>query len=240
MATQTQVDVVMPQMGVSVWEGTIIKWLEQPGESIGQDEPLLEDSTDKVDTEVPSPAPAFCRRSWSRRARRSRSERGSPSSRRRALPAQRQHLSKPTSRSPRLRRAARGPAHFAPPESQPEPVASAPAAAPVPVPGHSAGDWNGKFVSPVVARIASEHGVDPGAVTGTGAGGRVTKKDILAFIESGRCRRLRPAAGARRARPRAHPPAPLPPTRACTLAAGTCTGSRSAGRTPSPARRSSR
>src|SRR6266852_1132051 len=55
MATNTQVDVVMPQMGVSVSEGTIIKWLKQAGETVEQDEPLLEISTDKVDTEVPSP-----------------------------------------------------------------------------------------------------------------------------------------------------------------------------------------
>src|SRR5205085_8543085 len=55
MATGTQVDVVMPQMGVSVSEGTVTKWLKQPGETVEQDEPLLEISTDKVDTEVPSP-----------------------------------------------------------------------------------------------------------------------------------------------------------------------------------------
>src|SRR5215208_1426081 len=55
MATGTTVEVVMPQMGVSVSEGTITKWLKQPGESIAADEPLLEISTDKVDTEVPSP-----------------------------------------------------------------------------------------------------------------------------------------------------------------------------------------
>ena len=55
MATGTQIEVVMPQMGVSVSEGTITKWLKQPGEAIAQDEPLLEISTDKVDTEVPSP-----------------------------------------------------------------------------------------------------------------------------------------------------------------------------------------
>src|SRR6478672_3443895 len=55
MATQTQIDVVMPQMGVSVSEGTVTKWLKQPGETVGLDEPLLEISTDKVDTEVPSP-----------------------------------------------------------------------------------------------------------------------------------------------------------------------------------------
>ncbi len=55
MATGTVVDVVMPQMGVSVSEGTITKWLKQEGEAIEADEPLLEISTDKVDTEVPSP-----------------------------------------------------------------------------------------------------------------------------------------------------------------------------------------
>src|SRR5579864_3797581 len=56
MATDTAVDVVMPQMGVSVSEGTITKWLKREGERIEADEPLLEISTDKVDTEVPSPA----------------------------------------------------------------------------------------------------------------------------------------------------------------------------------------
>ncbi|HJU36476.1 MAG TPA: lipoyl domain-containing protein, partial [Gaiellaceae bacterium] len=56
MATETAVDVVMPQMGVSVSEGTITRWLKQEGEQIEADEPLLEISTDKVDTEVPSPA----------------------------------------------------------------------------------------------------------------------------------------------------------------------------------------
>src|SRR3954447_7965845 len=56
MATETAVDVVMPQMGVSVSEGTITKWLKAEGEHVESDEPLLEISTDKVDTEVPSPA----------------------------------------------------------------------------------------------------------------------------------------------------------------------------------------
>src|SRR5215211_4054358 len=55
MATGTTVEVVMPQMGVSVSEGTITKWLKQPGEPVTADEPLLEISTDKVDTEVPAP-----------------------------------------------------------------------------------------------------------------------------------------------------------------------------------------
>jgi pyruvate dehydrogenase E2 component (dihydrolipoamide acetyltransferase) len=55
VSTGTQIEVVMPQMGVSVSEGTVTKWLKQVGEPIGRDEPLLEISTDKVDTEVPSP-----------------------------------------------------------------------------------------------------------------------------------------------------------------------------------------
>ena len=55
MATETAIDVVMPQMGVSVSEGTITKWLKQQGDQVEADEPLLEISTDKVDTEVPSP-----------------------------------------------------------------------------------------------------------------------------------------------------------------------------------------
>src|SRR5881275_1268221 len=55
MATDTAIDVVMPQMGVSVSEGTITRWLKQEGEHVEADEPLLEISTDKVDTEVPSP-----------------------------------------------------------------------------------------------------------------------------------------------------------------------------------------
>ena len=55
MATGTAVDVVMPQMGVSVSEGTVTKWLKNPGDAVAADEPLLEISTDKVDTEVPSP-----------------------------------------------------------------------------------------------------------------------------------------------------------------------------------------
>src|SRR5207253_11112110 len=56
MATETAVDIVMPQMGVSVSEGTITKWLKREGDQVEADEPLLEISTDKVDTEVPSPA----------------------------------------------------------------------------------------------------------------------------------------------------------------------------------------
>jgi 2-oxoglutarate dehydrogenase E2 component (dihydrolipoamide succinyltransferase) len=117
--------------------------------------------------------------------------------------------------------------HYAPPP-EPEPQAEAPAPAeaaapPAAAPPAAAPSGNGKFVSPVVARIASEHGVDPGQVPGTGAGGRVTKKDILAFIESGGpgAAAAAPAPGealqeAPAAPPPPPPPAPAapPPTRA--------------------------
>ena len=190
MATDTQVEVVMPQMGVSVSEGTITKWLKSEGEPIARDESLLEISTDKVDTEIPSPAegvvakilvqegetvevgtvlaviaPEGAAVSAPRGARsRARDRGGGPGGRGRLeLRGRRARGRRRSTRSCRTR----------------SPV-PAPAGAPAPESG------NGRtFVSPVVARIASEHGVDPNAVQGTGTGGRVTKKDILAFVEAG-------------------------------------------------------
>ena len=205
MSTGTQVEVVMPQMGVSVSEGTVTRWLKQPGEAVTLDEPLLEISTDKVDTEVPSPgegvlaeirvqegetvevgtvlaviAPAGARfpLTWrprpatdaaaERRTRRSRSRR------RRFRWQRRKH-------PPHSRLSA-----AAEPPAVEEPVAPAESGSEAPEQQVPAATGNGRtFVSPVVARIAAQHGVDPGVVPGTGQGGRVTKKDILAFIEAG-------------------------------------------------------
>jgi pyruvate/2-oxoglutarate dehydrogenase complex dihydrolipoamide acyltransferase (E2) component len=171
LATGTQIEVVMPQMGVSVAEGTITKWLKQPGETIAQDEPLLEISTDKVDTEVPSPGAGVVAE---------------------ILVAEGETVDVGTVLAV-IAAAGSGvtePAVAPEPEPDlPEP-ASAPlpeAAAPPPGPAPQvAGSGNGRtFISPVVARIAAEHGIDPNAIAGTGTGGRVTKKDILTFIESG-------------------------------------------------------
>jgi 2-oxoglutarate dehydrogenase E2 component (dihydrolipoamide succinyltransferase) len=212
MATGTAVDVVMPQMGVSVSEGTITKWLKQVGDQIEADETLLEISTDKVDTEVPSPASGVV------------SE---------ILVAEGETVEVGTL----LARvggevAASGGGAAAPTEPATQPAADAAeasasegtTAAPEkeqplsPPTERAAGDENGKaFVSPVVARIASEHGIDPAQVPGSGTGGRVTKKDILAFIESGAAAPpvQPPAAPAPEA-----PPAPqAPPTPAPTAAA---------------------
>ncbi len=226
MSTGMQTEVVMPQMGVSVSEGTVTKWLKQVGEAIGRDEPLLEISTDKVDTEVPSPAEGVVAQILVEEG--ATVEVGTVL----ALIAPAGAEVTPPVSAP----AAPAPQE-APPAPAPEPVAAAPAPAPAPpapaappepapappavAPQTAAG--NGRtFVSPVVARIAAEHGIDPSVVPGTGTGGRVTKKDILTFIESGAAApplstpELPPAAAAQPPPPAAEPvaaaaePAPAP------------------------------
>ena len=206
MATGTAIDVVMPQMGVSVSEGTITKWLKNEGETIQADEPLLEISTDKVDTEVPSPGTGIVQKILVQEgetvdvgtklaviapegvevAAEEEPEAAPPE------PATAQAAAEADASS-----SAETPAPTAPPE----PAPPAPAATDV--------SGNGKtFVSPVVARIAAEHGVDVGSVPGTGQGGRVTKKDILAFIEQGAPAAPAPAAPA--APPEQSEPRPAP------------------------------
>ena len=185
MATETAVDVVMPQMGVSVSEGTITRWLKQEGEQIEADEPLLEISTDKVDTEVPSPASGTLTQILVQEGEtvdvgtKLGQIGGSATA---EAPAQESAPEPEAAPEPATAEAA-AEADAASPAETPAPTAPEPSAAPPAAPAPSG---NGKaFVSPVVARIASEHGVDPSQVPGTGSGGRVTKKDILAFVESG-------------------------------------------------------
>jgi 2-oxoglutarate dehydrogenase E2 component (dihydrolipoamide succinyltransferase) len=182
MATETAVDVVMPQMGVSVSEGTITRWLKQEGEQIEADEPLLEISTDKVDTEVPSPASGTLTQVLVQEGETVDvgTKLGQIGGSAAAAEAPAAPAAEPEAPAPA--------AEEAPEPEAPAPAAPEPAAAPAPTPAASASapTGNGKaFVSPVVARIAGEHGIDPSRVPGTGSGGRVTKKDILAFVESG-------------------------------------------------------
>ncbi len=196
MASTTAVDVVMPQMGVSVSEGTITKWLKQVGDTIEADETLLEISTDKVDTEVPSPASGVVTEILVPEGEtvnvgtvlaRIGGE-GAP-----AAPAEPAAPAAPA------------------PTAEPEPAPAAVEPEPAPV-AHE----NGKaFVSPVVARIAAEHGIDPAAVPGTGSGGRVTKKDIQAFIDT-----PAPAAPAAPAPAAAAPAPPAPAAPAAAPVAG--------------------
>ena len=200
-----QTEVVMPQMGVSVSEGTVTKWLRQVGEPIQRDEPLLEISTDKVDTEVPSPAEGVVAQILVQEGETV--EVGTV-------------LALIAPAGAEIDAPGAAPAAPEPePEPAPEPVAAAPAPSPEPPPvtpepapavataaaATPVATGNGKtFVSPVVARIAAEHGIDPSLVPGTGTGGRVTKKDILTYIESG-------AAAAPPAAPAPEPATAPPP-----------------------------
>ncbi len=182
MATTSTIDVVMPQMGVSVSEGTITKWLKQEGEPIEADESLLEISTDKVDTEVPSPGSGVVQQILVQEG-----ETVEVGTKLAVIAPEgvEAPAAEETPREPELEPAAEEPAaEEETPVPQPAPPAPAPPAA-VPVAADGNGGGEKTFVSPVVARIASEHGVDVDQVSGTGRGGRVTKKDILAFVESG-------------------------------------------------------
>jgi 2-oxoglutarate dehydrogenase E2 component (dihydrolipoamide succinyltransferase) len=194
VATGTETQVVMPQMGVSVSEGTITKWLKQVGESVALDEPLLEISTDKVDTEVPSPGEGVVAQILHEEGETV--EVGTVLA---VIAPAGAAAATPTEAPPEPATAEAAEEAMASSSAgegmTPAPDAAAPAAppaAPAPAPPAPAPvleappSGNGKtFVSPVVARIAAEHGVDPNAVAGTGQGGRVTKKDILAYIEAG-------------------------------------------------------
>jgi 2-oxoglutarate dehydrogenase E2 component (dihydrolipoamide succinyltransferase) len=197
--TGTAVDVVMPQMGVSVSEGTITKWLKSEGEEIAADESLLEISTDKVDTEVPSPASGVIQQILAQEgetvavgtkiaviapegAEVEAEAPPEPPTQEAAQEAE--EASGAEGEGPTAAKAeeAPEPEPAAVPEAAPEPAAAAPGA---PKAEDDNGRREAKFVSPVVARIASEHNVDVASVEGTGRGGRVTKKDILGHIESG-------------------------------------------------------
>jgi 2-oxoglutarate dehydrogenase E2 component (dihydrolipoamide succinyltransferase) len=194
MATETAVDVVMPQMGVSVSEGTITRWLKQEGDRVEADEPLLEISTDKVDTEVPSPASGTLTQILVQEGQTvdvgtklgqiGRDGGGA------AAGGQQQEQAPPAPATQEAAQAADAPS----PAETPQPVRA---------PAQREPSENGnRFVSPVVARIASEHGVDPAQVPGTGKGGRVTKQDILAYVES--------APGETAAQPAEQAPQPEP------------------------------
>ena len=226
MSTGTQVEVVMPQMGVSVSEGTITRWLKQPGDAVALDEPLLEISTDKVDTEVPSSGEGV--------VAEIRVQEGETVEVGTVLaiiaPAGAAVADTPPATAPSApaeepaTEAVAVPTQAAAPPEAPAPAAGAPAApaepgpAPVPPAQPTAGGNGRTFVSPVVARIAAEHNVDPGAIPGTGQGGRVTKKDILAYIESGAAAAppapaptpAEPVAAAAAAPAAPAPPAPAP------------------------------
>jgi 2-oxoglutarate dehydrogenase E2 component (dihydrolipoamide succinyltransferase) len=216
-STGTAVDVVMPQMGVSVSEGTITKWNKQVGDTIEADETLLEISTDKVDTEVPSPASGVVSEILVQEGQtvdvgtllaRIGGEAGASAP---AAPAPEPATQPAAEAADASASEGQGASQDAEPLAPPTESLAAPS-----------GAENGKsFISPVVARIAAEHGIDPSQVPGSGSGGRVTKKDIKSFIERGGQTAAEPAAAqpAAPAEPAPAAPAPAAPAAAAPAAA---------------------
>jgi pyruvate dehydrogenase E2 component (dihydrolipoamide acetyltransferase) len=184
------VDVIMPQMGESIFEGTITKWLKKPGDKIDRDEPLFEISTDKVDAEIPSPAAGVLKEIKVSEGQTVPVQTvvgtidavGAGAAAAPPAPA------KPAPATQPKAEAAKPAAAPPPPVPAPAPKAAAPvSAAPPPAPAQERHAGNGDKIrtSPLVRRIAREHQINLSQVPGTGAGGRVSKRDILAAVESG-------------------------------------------------------
>jgi 2-oxoglutarate dehydrogenase dihydrolipoamide succinyltransferase (E2 component) len=190
------VDVIMPQMGESIFEGTITKWLKKPGEHVERDEPLFEISTDKVDAEIPAPAAGVLKEIKITEGQTVPiqtivavidADGGAASAPAPAKPAAAAQPTPPPAPAP-TPAPVEAPLHFEPPPraAAPAPVPAAPTPASVaPAPAATRADGEKVRSSPLVRRMAREHGVDLGQVPGTGAGGRVSKRDILAAIQHG-------------------------------------------------------
>ncbi|MGI9111545.1 MAG: dihydrolipoamide acetyltransferase family protein [Gaiellaceae bacterium] len=242
MATDTQIEVVMPQMGVSVSEGTITKWLKAEGEPIARDEALLEISTDKVDTEVPSPGEGVVAKIMVQEGETVEvgavlaviAPEGSAPAAEELPPAPATQEAADASEA-----AASETAEPTPPSPSPSvsETQSPPASSERALSGGSPSRNGRTFVSPVVARIAAEHDVDVGQVRGTGNGGRVPKKDILAFVEAGDSSESAPAEPALAAveSAPAPPAAPAPAAPGVSEAQSPPTAAQPAPPTPAPA-----
>ncbi|MCX5245449.1 2-oxoglutarate dehydrogenase, E2 component, dihydrolipoamide succinyltransferase [Streptomyces sp. NBC_00201] len=203
-------DVVLPALGESVTEGTVTRWLKEVGEEVAEDEPLLEVSTDKVDTEIPAPVAGVLLEivvgeDETAEVGAKLAVIGAPGAAPAAAPAPAAPAPAPAAAAPAAPApAATAPAPPAPaapapqaptaPAPQqvttpaPEPVPSAPAPAPAPVtpapaPAATAGD-DGAYVTPLVRKLAAENGVDLAVVKGTGVGGRIRKQDVIAAAEA--------------------------------------------------------
>jgi len=232
-------DITMPQLGETVTEGTITKWFKQVGDQIAEDEVLFEVSTDKVDSEVPSPSAGFITEilvaegetvdvgtklavigdappsgNGDAKAKEAPAEEAAPAEGEAAVEdaAEADTGAEGTATAEEAEAPAEK-ATKAPPEDTeqaevPKPPKQAPA-------GPSGGD--GKLLSPVVRRLVAEHGLDPGQIQGTGAGGRITRNDVLGVIEAAgtKERAAAPAreAAAREAAPAAKEPAAAPAAR---------------------------
>jgi pyruvate dehydrogenase E2 component (dihydrolipoyllysine-residue acetyltransferase) len=212
------VDIVMPQMGESIFEGTITKWLKKPGDKVERDEPLFEISTDKVDAEIPSPSAGVLKEIKVGEGKTvpiqtvvGVIDAAGDGAAKAAAPAP-----VPTQKAAEpARPAAPAPAskpQIVPPTQSPRPAAPSPvpvaASGPGPAPARTAGDRI--HSSPLVRRMAKEHGIDLATISGTGAGGRISKQDIEAYLAGG----AQPSAETAELAATAYAPAATPPQRA--------------------------
>jgi pyruvate dehydrogenase E2 component (dihydrolipoamide acetyltransferase) len=215
-------DVIMPQMGESIAEGTVTKWLKTIGDRVKRDEPLFEISTDKVDAEIPSPAEGVLVEILVKEGE--------------TVPintvvarigaegeAKKGPAPKPEPVSEKTASAGGAPSSPAPAAAPQAPAAVPPRSAPAPAPAAPTATREDEAAlrrktksSPVVQKIAGEHGVDISLLEGSGIGGRVTKKDILTYIEHPGEPFAAPLTGAAASRPAV----PAPKAAAPELPAG--------------------
>jgi 2-oxoglutarate dehydrogenase E2 component (dihydrolipoamide succinyltransferase) len=185
------IDVVMPQMGESIVEGTLTKWLKKPGETIGRDEPLFEISTDKVDTEIPSPAAGVLAEVLI--------EEGKTVGINTIVARINDGASAPAEAPAAPQKQAEAPA---PPAQAPPPPAPVAEADGSPEPVATVVEETAGPLSPLVRKMARENNIDLSQVKGTGAGNRITKQDLETYLAS------KSAAPQQK---QAEPPAPPPP-----------------------------
>ena len=227
-------DVVMPQMGESIAEGTIVRWIKKVGDSVERDEPLFEISTDKVDAEIPSPIAGVITEIRAREGETvpvntvvavigaAGSKPAAAPSAKAAEPPEPPKAAPPPPPSPQADGA---PTAAAPAQAPPPSPPAAPSAAPPSAGEHAIEEAIRHRSSPLVRKIAKEHDVDISQIRGTGIAGRVTKDDILAYI----ARSSAAPAGAVASPPQAVPAAAV--TARPPAAPGASSGAGLAGRT---------
>src|SRR5213593_569852 len=195
-------DIVMPQMGESIVEGTITKWLKKPGDKVQRDEPLFEISTDKVDAEIPAPASGVLQdiKVAEGTTVQVNTVVGTIAADGESASAASKPVAAPQPAPAPAEKNASAPPKAATSQTEQQP-------APATAPGHEEEDHARS--SPLVRKIAREHNVNLSQVSGTGLGGRITKQDIMAFLE--RTEATAPGASAPAPARAPQPPAPAAP-----------------------------
>ncbi|WP_421111194.1 2-oxoglutarate dehydrogenase, E2 component, dihydrolipoamide succinyltransferase, partial [Streptomyces sp. NEAU-S77] len=186
-------DVVLPALGESVTEGTVTRWLKEVGESVEADEPLLEVSTDKVDTEIPAPTAGtlleiLVGEDETAEVGAKLAVIGAAGAAPAAAPAEAPAAPAPAPEPVKEEAPAPAPAPEPTPAPAPAPAPAAPAPAPAAkapsIPAPASPEAEGAYVTPLVRKLAAENGVDLGTVKGTGVGGRIRKQDVIAAAEA--------------------------------------------------------